>query len=97
MEINDIVALAKAGFTRDDIQKIAAATAPAAQETAVPPAQAAATPSVPTAWNEWGQQFLAGLNSTLQTHNLQMSQQPPEETVDDILASIIAPPAKGDK
>ena len=82
MTVTEIIALAHAGFSKEEISKIAAVQQP-------DPVQ---TP--PTDFNAWGQQFLAGLDSTLQKHNLAQAQQPPTETVDDILANIIAPPEK---
>lgn len=103
MTVTEIIALAHAGFSKEEISKIAAVQQPAqtmpvqqpAQTIPVKqPAQTMPVQTPPTDFNAWGQQFLAGLDSTLQKHNLTKAQQPPTETVDDILANIIAPPEK---
>ena len=103
MNYEDVVALAKAGFTADQIilmqhpqdskpaEPVPAEPAPAepvpAEPTPAEPVQAAAP--------DLGKLITDGfakLNETLVKTNLQQAQQPPQETVDDILATIINPP-----
>ena len=105
MNYEDIILLVKAGYTRD---QIAAMQAPAqtAQAEPTPPAQAAPAepPAPPTTADPKPQgiedlsQMLAAefakLNDAIVKANLQQAQQPPQESVDDILASIINPPQK---
>lgn len=93
MTVTEIIALAHAGFSKEEISKIAAVQQPDPAQT-MPVQQPDPVQTPPTDFNAWGQQFLAGLDSTLQKHNLAQAQQPPTETVDDILANIIAPPEK---
>lgn len=107
MNYEDVVALAKAGFTADQIilmqhpqdPKPAEPAQPAPAESAQPapaePAQPAPAEPVPAATPDLGKLITDGfakLNETLVKTNLQQAQQPPQETVDDILASIINPP-----
>ena len=104
MTVTEIIALAHAGFSKEEISKIAAVQQPDPAQTmpmqqpdpaqTMPVQQPDPVQTPPTDFNAWGQQFLAGLDSTLQKHNLAQAQQPPTETVDDILANIIAPPEK---
>lgn len=84
MNSNDVLVLAKAGFTA---QQIAALN----NVGALPVPQAAQTgaPVLPTVNNN---QFDLG---TLQQSLLLAAQQPPVQTTDDILASIIAPDGTG--
>lgn len=103
MNYEDIILLVKAGYTRD---QIAAMQAPA--EPPAPPAPAPAEPPAPptpaepelhkTQGIEDLSQMLAAefakLNDAIVKANLQQAQQPPQESVDDILASIINPPQK---
>lgn len=104
MNYEDIILLVKAGYTRD---QIAAMQAPAqtAQAEPTPPAPAEpaqAAPEEPQAQPKQGiedlSQMLAAefakLNDAIVKANLQQAQQPPQESVDDILASIINPPQK---
>lgn len=83
MTINDIIALAHAGFTADQISRLAA----------IPATQPA--PPVP---DTQVQDFMAAINggfdrmlTAMQQQAITQAQQPPEETVGDILASIINP------
>ena len=105
MNYEDIILLVKAGYTRDQIaamQAPAAPPAPSAQaDPAAPPAPPAqADPPAPhkTQGIEDLSQMLAAefakLNDAIVKANLQQAQQPPQESVDDILASIINPPQK---
>ena len=105
MNYEDIILLVKAGYTRDQIAAMhaPAQTAPAEPEQAAPaePAQAApAEPQVqpkPQGIEDLSQMLaseFAKLNDAIVKANLQQAQQPPQESVDDILASIINPPQK---
>lgn len=107
MNYEDVVALAKAGFTADQIILMQHPQDPNPAEPAQPdsvepaqpasaePAQPASAEPVPAAAPDLGKLITDGfakLNETLVKTNLQQAQQPPQETVDDILASIINPP-----
>lgn len=105
MNYEDIILLVKAGYTRD---QIAAMQAPAAPPTPpaqadppappAPPAQAdPPAPPKPQGLEDLSQMLsaeFAKLNDAIVKANLQQAQQPPQESVDDILASIINPPQK---
>ena len=107
MNYEDIILLVKAGYTRD---QIAAMQAPAPTDPAATPAPAeppapAPTPAPaepPAPPKSQGIEDLskmlsaefAKLNDAIVKANLQQAQQPPQESVDDILASIINPPQK---
>ena len=108
MNYEDIILLVKAGYTRDQIAAMQAPAKPA-QAAPAEPAQAApaepaqAAPAKPQAQPkpqgiEDLSQMLAAefakLNDAIVKANLQQAQQPPQESVDDILASIINPPQK---
>lgn len=103
MNYEDVVALAKAGFTADQIilmqhpqdPKPAEPAEPAPAPAPAPEATLAPAEPVPTATPDLGKLITDGfakLNETLVKTNLQQAQQPPQETVDDILATIINPP-----
>ena len=99
MNYEDVVALAKAGFTADQIILMQHPQDPKPAEPAEPapaePAEPAPAEPVPAATPDLGKLITDGfakLNETLVKTNLQQAQQPPQETVDDILASIINPP-----
>lgn len=101
MNYEDVVALAKAGFTADQIilmqhpqdpkhaEPVPAEPAPAEP---VPAESAPAEPAVTPDLGKLITDGFAKLNETLIKTNLQQAQQPPQETVDDILATIINPP-----
>ena len=105
MNYEDIILLVKAGYTRD---QIAAMQAPAQTDPAEPtppapeePTQAAPAeppaPPKPQGIEDLSQMLaaeFAKLNDAIVKANLQQAQQPPQESVDDILASIINPPQK---
>ena len=105
MNYEDIILLVKAGYTRD---QIAAMQAPAQTGVAerTPPAPAEPTqaapaeppePPKPQGIEDLSQMLaaeFAKLNDAIVKANLQQAQQPPQESVDDILASIINPPQK---
>ena len=103
MNYEDIILLVKAGYTRD---QIAAMQAPAPTPTLEPapaqapeptPAPAEPEPHKPQGIEDLSQMLaaeFAKLNDAIVKANLQQAQQPPQESVDDILASIINPPQK---
>lgn len=96
MNYEDIILLVKAGYTRD---QIAAMQAPAQTAPAEPTPASPADPAPPKPQGiEDLSQMLAAefakLNTAIVKANFQQAQQPPQESVDDILASIINPPQK---
>ena len=105
MNYEDIILLVKAGYTRDQIAAMQAqaeppaptpapAPAPAPEPT---PAPAEPEPPKPQGIEDLSQMLaaeFAKLNDAIVKANLQQAQQPPRESVDDILASIINPPQK---
>lgn len=106
MNYEDIILLVKAGYTRDQIaaMQAPAQTAPAeptppapAEPPAEPPAQPTPADPKPQGIEDLSQMLaaeFAKLNDAIVKANLQQAQQPPQESVDDILASIINPPQK---
>ena len=107
MNYEDIILLVKAGYTRDQIAAMQApAPTPAPTPTPAPaqapapgpsPAPAAPEPPKPQGIADLSQMLaaeFAKLNDAIVKANLQQAQQPPQESVDDILASIINPPQK---
>ena len=113
MTFDDIMALAKAGFTADQIARLSAvqntaqptppAVPPVQTQPAVPPVQTQpAVPPVQTPYNspDYILQAINSVNDTMRQMQINMSNQPKTETTDDIIASIINPqmPSKeGDK
>ena len=104
MNYEDIILLVKAGYTRDQIAAMQAPTEPPAppapKDPPAPPApKDPPAPPAPAGQGIEGlSQMLAAefakLNDAIVKANLQQAQQPPQESVDDILASIINPPQK---
>lgn len=102
MNYEDIILLVKAGYTRDQIAAMQAPaeppTPPAPAEPPTPPAQEdPPAPPKPQGIEDLSQMLaaeFAKLNDAIVKANLQQAQQPPQESVDDILASIINPPQK---
>ena len=105
MNYEDIILLVKAGYTRDQIAAMQApaptpapAPAPAPAPTPAPaPAPEEPEPPKPKGIEDLSQMLateFAKLNDAIVKANLQQAQQPPQESVDDILASIINPPQK---
>lgn len=104
MNYEDIILLVKAGYTRDQIaaMQAPAQTAPAEPTTPAPAEPTPASPADPAQTKPQGIEDLsqmladefAKLNDAIVKANLQQAQQPPQESVDDILASIINPPQK---
>lgn len=107
MKIEDIIALAGAGFSKQDIINIAGtvstpspAPAPAPIQTPTP-ASAPASVSVPVPAQDVFNQRMGVLDNRLdeitkliQVGNLSNSQIPEPPTTEDMLASIINPPVK---
>lgn len=107
MNYEDIILLVKAGYTRDQIAAMQAPTEPAPEpaeptpptpaEPQAQPTQADPEPPKPQGIEDLSQMLaseFAKLNDAIVKANLQKAQQPPQESVDDILASIINPPQK---
>lgn len=109
MKIEDIIALAGAGFSKQDIIKIAGtgtipAPAPAPIQTPTPASAPAPVPvpaQVPGNTQDVFNQRMGVLDNRLdeitrliQVSNLSNSQIPEPPTTDDMLASIINPPVK---
>ena len=107
MTYKDILALAHAGYSADQIGKLAmleqmpapaapAAPAPAAPAAPAPAAPAAPAPAAPAEPAQFDYQAmmaeLLGIKNAIQAVNVQNSQQPEQPmTADQILANIIAP------
>lgn len=107
MKIEDIIALAGAGFSKQDIIKIAgtvSAPAPVPIQTPTPasaPASVSASVSAPVPAQDVFNQRMGVLDNRLdeitkliQVGNLSNSQIPEPPTTEDMLASIINPPVK---
>lgn len=109
MKIEDIIALAGAGFSKQDIIKIAGtvsapAPAPAPIQTPTPASAPASVPvpaQVPGNTQDVFNQRMGVLDNRLdeitrliQVGNLSNSQIPEPPTTNDMLASIINPPVK---
>lgn len=107
MKIEDIIALAGAGFSKQDIFKIAGtvsapAPAPAPIQTPTPASAPASVPvSAPVPAQDVFNQRMGVLDNRLdeitkliQVGNLSNSQIPEPPTTGDMLASIINPPVK---
>lgn len=105
MKIEDIIALAGAGFSKQDIIKIAgtvSAPVPAPAPIQTPtPASAPASVSAPVPAQDVFNQRMGVLDNRLdeitkliQVGNLSNSQIPEPPTTEDMLASIINPPVK---
>ena len=105
MKIEDIIALAGAGFSKQDIIKIAgtvSAPAPVPAPIQTPtPAPAPASVSAPVPAQDVFNQRMGVLDNRLdeitkliQVGNLSNSQIPEPPTTEDMLASIINPPVK---
>ena len=106
MTLNDILTLSKAGFNAAQISALASietgAQAVAAPVTAPAPAPAAApapapapAPAAPVSADAQYSEILNQLgiiSQNMQSSALTMATQPPEKTVDDVIASIINPP-----
>lgn len=97
MNYEDIILLVKAGYTRDQIAAMQAPAPTPAPEPAPEPTPAPAPTPAVLGIEDLSQMLaaeFAKLNDAIVKANLQQAQQPPQESVDDILASIINPPQK---
>lgn len=106
MKLEDILILAKAGFTAEQIAALTNEAAPAAPEQpaasaqpapaapaapAPAPAQELPRPSDPNEGYKQMMDAISELSSTIKASNIMGSSQPAQQSVDDILASIINP------
>lgn len=104
MTIDDIIALCKAGYTKDDLAKLvtfdnAAPSAPAAPAAPSAPSApaASAAPAAPAAQDAEG--IIAAINALgaqIKTMNIAATEQPKPQTAKDVLASIILPHKAGE-
>lgn len=97
MRLDELVALTKAGFTKDDISRMTAAAQEPAPAAAQEPAPAPAQEPTPAPAQEPAQPLTyEQLHKEMQSLALMFAggSQPKTETLDDVLANIIAP--KGD-
>lgn len=105
MKIEDIIALAGAGFSKQDIIKIAGTGSTPAQAPILTPTPAPAPAPVPAqvpgnTQDVFNQRMgvldnrLDEITRLIQVGNLSNSQIPEPPTTDDMLASIINPPVK---
>lgn len=101
MKIEDIIALAGAGFSKQDIIKIAGTVSTPAPIQTPTPASAPASVSAPVPAQDVFNQRMGVLDNRLdeitkliQVGNLSNSQIPEPPTTEDMLASIINPPVK---
>ena len=93
MELADVIALAKAGFTAEQIGQLMKTNANPPEPAPVPapaPVPEPAPAPAPEPENQVVQR-LDALTALLQSSNILKSQQPATETVDDIIANIISP------
>lgn len=101
ININDVLDLARAGYNRDEIAALLSAPQdpkPEPQKQPDPKPEPAPQPEPQPAPQQPDMAALAArmdeLTRTIQASNVLQSRQPPKETADDILASIIRPPRK---
>jgi len=83
MNLEDVLTLVRAGFTAEQVAAMVRAPAPAPA-----PTPALTLENVGKLLDD----KLTRYTANMQAANIQASTQPPEETVDSILASIIRPP-----
>ena len=103
MNINDVIALARAGYTRDEIAALANSAAPEQEPQPAPEQQPQPAPEqqpAPVQQEQPAYDFLTllsekidGLSSAIKASNILNSQMPEvkRETAQDALASIIIP------
>lgn len=105
MKLDDIIALCKAGYTKDDLAKLmtidsAAPAAPVAQDDASIITQlrkASDGGLIPAARDDNG--IIAAINALgaqIKTMNIAATEQPKPQTAEDVLASIILPSKAGE-
>lgn len=100
MNVQDIITLAKAGFTAEQISGMLQTEQPAAQPAPdpqpEPQPEPEAAPSKPDPYERLMEE-LGAIKSQIQKNNISGAQQPENQelTGSQILADIIAPPKKG--
>lgn len=94
MKLDDIVALAKAGYTAEQISQLATAGSAPANQEEEPQTPAEPAPQAKPDPMEALSAQMAQLTAAIQANGILGSTQPKQPTADDILASIIAPPRK---
>lgn len=103
MTVKDLVALANAGFNAQQIAAINAAMnaqtetpAPTPQPAPVPAPQPVPAPAPAPAPDQSAEilKQLGIISGQISAANIGNTQQPAQQTADDILAAIIAPPVK---
>ena len=104
MKLDDIIALCKAGYTKDDLAKLmtldnaapaAPVSAPAAPVSAPAAPAAPAAPVAPAAPAQDDNGIIAAINALgaqIKMMNIASTEQPKPQTAEDVLASIIMPP-----
>ena len=100
MKIDDIIALAKAGFTMEQIGELNRILAQPEPEPAPQPEPEPAPQPEPEPSKDYQKIFeeLTGIKQAIQQGNIGSdSFTKPARTTDDILADLINPPKKGDK
>ena len=97
MTIEDILTLARAGYTSEQINALYNVQAQAPAQTPVQTPVQVPAPTAPTATLDDVMRGIAGLTTAVQANAILGAQQPAQPTVNDVLAQIIAPnpPAKG--
>ena len=91
MNINDVITLATAGYTAEQINKMAAVqVVPQAVPQAVQQA-------VPQASKDPFNQLMDAITGQLQAQNIANFNQPKPQTVDEMLTSLVDPPKGGVK
>ena len=85
MEIKDVINLVNAGYTRAEIEAMAKGL-----NNPQPDTQPNTQPNTQPAANDFAAQ-LAALTAAIQAHGILNSNQPRQETADDILANILDP------
>lgn len=92
MTLDDIVALAKAGYTSQQISQLSAAAPSPSPSPSPSTSQATATETVTVSEQQPGAPTINDVLNRLNMLAIQQTQQPAPQTVDDVLASIINPP-----
>lgn len=101
MTIDDVLALARAGYTRDEIAALNQPQQPQQPQQQPqqpqPQPQPQQQPQLQQTTPEWATQLVTAMDTITQrltAINLGAGQQPQPQSVDAILAEIIAPPMK---
>ena len=87
--VNDIITLARAGYTAEQISVILNASAQPVQQIPAQPVQ-----QIPAQTNDPVLEQLRQLTGLVQMNNINGSTMPAKQSADDIVASIINPPVK---